>query len=306
LEGSHVTERELFDYEGFKTRILQGVAQKLGDRYKVYLKRISRNNSVWFDGLIVMDKVVKCASPGIYLNRLYEEYLGGKDADSIIKEIVECILNFSSNGGCADISCDYENVRDRIICRLVSYELNKDEIDNVPHVQFLDLAVTFHIMVCNRDKHIETMLVTNRLFENFGVSLEELYAVALANTERLMMPYIRPICELLRELVPDLVGEEDDDRKDMYVLSNRYGIGGATCLIYSNIMSFIDAHGIGSCIILPSSVHEVILLKDAGLSDTRVLTDMVKEVNETQVPPDEILSENLYFYSSEEKRIFRI
>ena len=92
----------------------------------------------------------------------------------------------------------------------------------------------------------------------------------------------------------------------MYVLSNGYGIGGATCLIYPNIMPFMDRHGIGDCVILPSSVHEVILLKGVEFSEAGGLVDMVKEVNETQVPPDEVLSENVYFYSEREKRIFKI
>lgn len=308
MEGSRVAERKLFDYEGFKAGILKEVTQKLGERYKVYLKKISRNNSIWFDGLIVVDRIVKCASPGIYINTLYEEYLAGRDMQSIVKELVECILNFSSKADYADISCDYDKVRDKIICRLVNYELNRKGLENIPHVEFLDFAVTFHIMVSSRDKHIETMQVTNKIFETFGITIDELYAIALVNTERLMPPYICPIHEILMRLVPDMVRTEceEDTRPDMYVLSNRYGIGGAACMLYPNIMQFIDNYDIGSCIILPSSVHEVILLKDAELSDTAILKEMVKEVNDTQVPPDEILSGNLYYYSSEEKRIFRI
>lgn len=125
-----------------------------------------------------------------------------------------------------------------------------------------------------------------------------------------MTPYICPISVLLKKLMPELVqGYADEaEQSDMYVLSNRYGIGGAVCLIYTDIMSFIDGYGIGSCIILPSSIHEVILLKTDDISDIniKILADMVKEVNATQVLPDEILSGEVYFYSKEEKRIFKI
>ena len=56
----------------------------------------------------------------------------------------------------------------------------------------------------------------------------------------------------------------------------------------------------GDYYVLPSSIHETLIVPDTGLHDVNELEAMVKEVNETQVAPDEILSDKVQHYDSKE------
>ena len=58
--------------------------------------------------------------------------------------------------------------------------------------------------------------------------------------------------------------------------------------------------------ILPSSVHEVILLPDTGNEDSEDLKKIINAVNTTQVAPEEVLSDTLYRYDRADKRVVMV
>ena len=97
--------------------------------------------------------------------------------------------------------------------------------------------------------------------------------------------------------------EELRDAAPMYVLSNRTRVQGASCILYPNILKDFAAAVKSDFYILPSSVHEVILLPVQGDEDEEGLKRMVCEVNETQVEREEVLSDSVYYYSREREKL---
>ena len=89
----------------------------------------------------------------------------------------------------------------------------------------------------------------------------------------------------------------------MKVLSNRRHMYGAAVMILPGVLQDIAEEMDASLYILPSSVHEVILMTDTGQEQPQVLRDMVMEVNATQVLPEEILSDHVYYYDRDKKEI---
>ena len=89
----------------------------------------------------------------------------------------------------------------------------------------------------------------------------------------------------------------------MYVLTNQNKLNGASCILYEHLLElFADRLG-ADLYILPSSVHEVILIPATSDTSFAELSRMVKEVNETQVSPEEILSDHVYYFSRNSRSI---
>ena len=101
-------------------------------------------------------------------------------------------------------------------------------------------------------------------------------------------------------------GQEDGLQLPMKVLSNRQQLNGAACMLYPGVLDQIAAQMGCGFYILPSSVHEVILLPDRGEEDPGSLKSMVVQVNRTQVPREDILTDSLYCFDPAQKAMKKI
>ena len=89
------------------------------------------------------------------------------------------------------------------------------------------------------------------------------------------------------------------DRPALHVLTNRRGIYGASCMLYRDIIKdFADQEG-ADVIILPSSIHEVLLFPDHLMFDHAFLCRTVQEINQEDVPKEDVLSDRIYIFSRE-------
>ena len=134
----------------------------------------------------------------------------------------------------------------------------------------------------------------------WGVDTQMLYRIALQNMQRVMPAQINSITQIIEDLKCAFGEEPDEDRGEedapFYVLTTSRGINGAACMLYSGVLEkFAEQRG-KDIIILPSSVHEVLLLEDTGDIDCKALTELVKCINATEVPMEDVLSENIYRY----------
>jgi hypothetical protein len=100
-------------------------------------------------------------------------------------------------------------------------------------------------------------------------------------------------------LVPEEVG-------GMYVLTNASGSLGAAALFYPDVKEKAAELLGGDYYILPSSVHEVILVPDSADIKAADLCDMVKQANRTVVDEKDILSDNVYHYSKDDRKLNKV
>ena len=84
----------------------------------------------------------------------------------------------------------------------------------------------------------------------------------------------------------------------MYVLSNEAGLNGAASLMYRDALDTASEFLHGDLVILPSSIHETILLKDDGSLDYETLQGIVEQANRNVVSENEKLSDHIYRYDS--------
>lgn len=259
--------------------------------------------------------------PTIYLNSYYEDYQNGRDMDDILDSIADLRVEHEVNQD-FDVSSitDFEKVSDKIAARLYGMEGNEELLSARPHATMDDLAVTYCIMLGDNENGSMSVPITNQIMETWGVTQEDLRRIAQENCDTLtpskfmsmnavitdmMVPQIMSDCGINKEeaikMVNDMVPTDDK----MFVLTNNQKLNGAAALLDEKMMEQITERVGNDFYILPSSVHEVLIVpKEAGM-DLKDLEAMVQEVNATQVAPQDRLSDHVYQYDNETREVFR-
>lgn len=279
--------------------------------YQATINHVIKNNSVELDG-ISLHKQGETLSPTVYLNQFYEEYLDGRPLKSILGEIISTLKEDVPHLEIpADLFDDYESIKPHIILRLINYEKNASQLENCPFIPFCDLAVTFRWLVHQDSYGIASALITNRELDRWNINVEELYSVAIQNTMRLFPAKICPMQELLKEYISNEYDRKQlqsfvDPHMMLYVLTNRNHINGSTCLIYENVLSDFAIKTDSDLYILPSSIHEVLLIPASYGLDEEALLRLVHDANRSVVEGTDILSDSIYRYDMELNRVIMI
>ena len=307
--------------------------------YRISINHVFKNNGVELDGVVICKKNSKIA-PNIYLNGYYEMYKDGMSMPNIIEDIIDIYHKSSNSEFIDDLEIDfkYENIKDRIVFKVVNFKNNKEMLKNIPFVKFLDLAIIFQYNVDSSDEGLASVRITNEHIKAWGISREKLYIIAKKNTPRIFPCVMKNMEEVLKDLVKknqinmfeDQLGEgfynvvreeneyymEADDSEnneiakvidnvalnnsfDMYVLTNLYGINGASTILYKGVLSKFANKLMKDLYVIPSSIHEVIIIPKCKEWEASMLKDMVRDVNSTQVPIEDVLANSIYEYNRE-------
>lgn len=299
------------DFKNFITIVKEETERRV-EGVKVKVNETMKNNGILLTGLTILEQGTNI-SPTIYLDDYYEAYHNGKIE---IEEIVEEILQiYSKNKVSHEIDVqfftDFQMVKDKIIYKLVNIDMNEELLKDVPYIPFENLALIFQCLVSHEEMGNATILIHNVHLKLWNKTVDEIYQYAKVNTQHFYPYEIKNMRDVLRENLC-FAGEDNcdldvkmalTDSIPMYVLSNKERIHGATALVYQDILKdFATAVG-KNLYILPSSVHEVILLPQEGSENIEDMKLMVQEINETQLRTEEILSNNIYYYSVQEDQI---
>lgn len=294
----------------FAEKVCNAVKKELGTGYRVECKEVRKNNGVILHGLLVLGEERNVA-PTIYLDTFLEAYEAGATFKSILQRLVEiCREDMLKETVDMEFFRSFEQVRDRICYRLIGRKGNEELLEDIPYIEFLDLAICFYYAYHGDALGDGTILIHNSHLELWETCTAELFGLAKRNTQKLFPWVCSSLTEVLGEMTGQEIGPEDAAEQEEFlremplqVLSNVKRTHGAICMLYPGVLEAL-AHKEGrNFYILPSSVHEVILLADTGAGSAGELRKMVAEVNSTQVAPEEVLSDSLYYYDSTDKRV---
>lgn len=262
---------------------------------EVHTEKVTKNNGVSFTGMAICIKGEN-VSPNIYMEYYYELYCKGFSMEALLNMIKEEYIRARTRlEGKQYEDFNLDDVDNCLFIRLVNYEKNKEYLTDCPYIPFLDLAVTFRYIAKLSDEGIASVSVRNKDIKRWNLSVEELYDIGLKNTITLFPPRIDKLENLLREFVPGSHSIPESSGK-LFVLTNDRGINGATYMVYKDIIREFAMEQKRDIFILPSSIHEVILLpKEDGMDKTELM-EIVKEANDFTVSKQDFLSENVYFY----------
>lgn len=309
------TEREVFIMEmrEFAEKVRRAMSEVLGDGYEVRLQEVQKNNGVRLQGLLILTEKQN-VSPTIYLKPFWEAYEGGVTLADLVAKILQ-IYREDTPGESIDMSFfkEFEKVKDRICYRLIDARQNKSLLEKIPHIPFLDLAICFYYAYESDALGSGTILIYNTHVGMWQTGTAELMRLAQVNTPRLFPWECSSMDTVVRELLREdaepacWLSEEEKQQLmkelPMKILSNEQRIHGAASILYPGLLEEL-AHEMGANLfVLPSSVHEVILLPDHNEEDPEQLKAMVRDVNRTQLEPEEVLSDNLYYFDRLKKNV---
>lgn len=295
------------EYKEFVEYIKMNAGYIAGEGGNITINHVIKNNGCEMDGLVIMEKW-KDIAPTIYLDSFYELYTNGENIKNIIRQI-EVIYEQNKNNVTFDVNIlkHFDTIKDKIVYKVVNYRSNEKLLEQVPHKRILDLAVVFYCLLDNEYGRSATALIYNNNLKNWNVTIDDVYKAALKNTPDLLHSKISSMAALFEKCGVNVDGEEVDLKdyvpSDMYVLTNESKLNGAACILYENVL-YDFAQKLGADLyILPSSVHEVILLPKLSMFEKDELVNMVKEVNTEGVAADEVLSDHVYEYNRTERLI---
>ncbi|MCM1256675.1 MAG: DUF5688 family protein [Butyrivibrio sp.] len=291
------------NYTNFKLQITRMLQNYFKSDAVIAIHPIIKNNNIKLDGLVIQEKSVNI-SPTLYLNSYYEDYQKGNSIEQIFKSILADYKKHRSSKNLElSFFTQYDLVKYHIIFKIIHYESNRELLKQAPHFKFLDLAVVFSCLLLDTPNGNATILILNSHMEYWNVTREQLFAAARANTPALLPFQINPLEKLLEEMMPGTIPAEYKDTIPLYVVSNDSNLHGATALLYPEYIQDFAREKDCDFYILPSSIHEILLMPASDDIDPRSLSLMICQVNENHVQKDEILSCHPYYYSRGKQEI---
>jgi hypothetical protein len=208
-------------------------------------------------------------------------------------------------------SLDMESAKDNIVFQLVNTEQNKALLEDAPNRAFQDLSIIYRWVVKVEDSGIQSTVVHNSLAKQLGMSEDEMFKAAVENTRRIFPPRIRNMNEVIKDMfmkdgmpleIAEMMIGEIPPEQSMYVISNEQGINGAISMLYEDKLHALAEDLETDLYIMPSSVHEVIAVS-SNMGDPNELAQMVAEINMDQVSLEERLSNQVYHYDKDLRKL---
>lgn len=321
-------------FTSFTESIVSNLKEMLGRDYTVFSHTVKKNNGVELTGVVA--KKAGCnTSPSVYINEIYHDHMTEKEMKEATSQVYEALkrAEIAEDIDFSDFS-DYEKVKKRVAVKLINAARNEELLKQIPHMLFYDLALVVYYPV--KELPFEgkaAILIRHSHREVWKVETDELLKAAIVNTPKLFPGKIESMENIIRQIFPDDLEEEsvaeelaalgisneeelealippiELGRKNgipMYVLSNDQKLYGAVCMLYPDILKKFTKRIDQDCYILPSSVHEVILVPAGMIACEEELREIVTDINRTQVAEDEVLADSVYYYSRQNDKIILI
>lgn len=295
------------DFLHFLQKVQVEVEAKIGAGYHIDILEIPQNNGVAITGLRIKNEI-EGINPVIHMESYFEWFQQGMTIDDIVVDIINAVRgNGAEKWFSTSKLFDFNQMKERIILRVINTETNRHMLDTVPNKSWLDLSVVYYLLLGSDTEGQMTTLISNQIAKKWGVEPNDLYNIARENTKRLLPVNIRNLSEIISEILAERLGADFDGEQmemfcgsntmPMYVLSNSTGLYGAGGMLPEfGIEDFANELG-KDLVVLPSSVHEVILVPVEEGLELRELSTVVKSINQTQVVAKDQLSDSIYYYS---------
>lgn len=305
----------------FTNEIRKQVIDFLPEEYQqseCRMETVTKNNGIQKTGITIWQPA-NSITPILYLDDFYREYRQGVSMNAILSKISDIYVQsirseiFVSK---ADFVA-YDRVKDNITLKLVNRKANRQLLRELPHKDIEDLSITYQIFLPEfHDEGSASAKVTNQLMDSWEIDMETLHQTAVENSLRLEPPVFKSMTAAMGEIImeDESVGDLFKDREIflqaapdmMYILTNRDKLYGASALVYPQVLEQISEVFPEGFYILPSSVHEVLIMPKTGVAPPQELGKMVREVNQKEVSKEEVLSDRVYEYDKDAKEFHQV
>ena len=275
---------------------------------QMWLRYIEKDNDRSYYGLTIKKQGLDI-SPTFNMDAMYKEYTETEDMLTIMDTIRAGFEELPSLDRMGIDLSDYDSVKNNITMVIREKSRCQDIINDVPYIQKGEFIGLFKMEFIN-DEAAMSATINNKIMEAYGVNVEQLYEQAKQNDSINKKPGLYKMEEVMADIFidePDIVkknllksDEVIGSDQTMLVLTNEEKREGAALLLDEGILEKISKIMDGGYYVIPSSIHEVIVLKEMHAPE---LNQMIAEVNNTQVEPEDVLSYNAQYYDSRNKTL---
>ncbi len=267
-----------------------------------------KNNNVVLTG-VCFHRPGQQADPIVYVEPFYDEVKNGRPKEEAMKEMAKLAEKGMEIKEIpeADKVLAYGKAKEYLCVRIVNTKANRKRLTQMPHQELEDLSLTlalcFPLDGRREDGSVE---VTDELMGIWGMEEETLFQQAWRNMEKRQPPVLQDMGAMFGNL---LAGGADFSHKtegQMFVLTNQGMRYGASALACPGVMEKISRLFPEGFYILPSSIHEVLIVPKDGELVPKELGNLVREVNQIEVSSDEVLSDRVYEFDREKGKIRQI
>ena len=279
----------------------------------VSINEVTKSNDRLLTGLTILSPGERSA-PTIYLEALAEQVEQGLSLDAAMKQIAQIQVE-NHNRVPLDISVleNYEAIRPMLAVQMCDPETNQEYLKGKPYTSCGDLAAYYRIQVAANEEGTASVAITESMIQMWGITKEQLHkdAVQAANARS-------PVClydmeEVMAESIFSVKPENLFNREEpldigmipIYILTNQEKLNGASVSVQDGVLEKVAELLGTNFYVLPSSIHELLILPDNGSMQLSELEAMVREVNATQIAPEDRLSDKVQYYDREAKLLQR-
>ncbi len=290
------------NYFQFVDIVKEKVQKALGEHLHVEVMSTVKNNSTSRMGLSISDPAINI-SPTIYLEEFFDSYQNFLTIDEIVSDIVDMYykVRFEEDLEVDEIQ-NFSYAKHKIAFKLINTSQNEEMLRNIPHLDYYEFSLVFFMFFDISPGNRGTILITDKLLAMWKTNLFEIYDIAQENMPKLLphsfLPMQEMICEMLHEKQLEVI-----DDNPLYVLTNEQRTFGAATLMYEDLLPQIARRLHENFYIIPSSIHELIIIPESRSPRREELNKMIREVNLTQIEPEEMLGEQAYYYDLFENRL---
>lgn len=301
-------ERNEMDYETFKQEFAEDIKEKLSQKGYGEVETNFHNIEKTNQNYEAISVVPAGGNIGVNYNieNAFASYEHSGDYEGVLASATGAIASGLDQVPVVNVNAlmNYEIMKEKLSVEVISAEVNEELLAKVPHDRIEDLAVVYRFIMESNEDGRASILVNNDLIERMGVTHEQLRADALENSPEIRPAVIQGMNEVMKEMMGpeayEMFGIPDDTEEMMFIATVPDKNSGAGVLAYQDFMDQAAEKIGGDFFILPSSIHEILLVPDDGQKGADELKAMVMDVNATQVSPEERLSDNVYHYDSKE------
>lgn len=287
--------------EAIVKELVGAVKEMAGNGYSVTAQETTKNNGVKMLGIEIR-KPEETVVPRLYVDGIVDRV---EDGFMTVEDAAKKVFEMYQNSETPEIEMNVEKLIDRkfildhVEYQLVNAERNAEKLKDIPGKKIADLVAIYRVVAIADEDGMMSYVLTKANLDRSGISFEELDEAAKKNTEKSGFS-VRTMSEVMCELMGVNVGQEieEPDGPQMYILTNARKLHGANIMLYKEYLEIAAEKMNGDFYIIPSSIHELIAVPVSaqGLEESR---EMVKEVNDNQLAPEEILGYEVYRYNRE-------
>ena len=306
---------------------MDSFAQEIGNSIRAFLppnlqdkeiqvKKLTKLNRPEVHSLVVFDNRPDepAMAPNVYLEEFYDQYQSGTKMEDILEEVAQKSITVhslpdqelkDSMKELVDNASNWEYMKERVILSPVGVDMNREMLSDLPHRTMGDIAGIYRIYVGENDLGRGYITINNDMMGRWGVTEEDLNHAAVENSMSVQPARLMSMNSVMSELVGEMgdpMELPEEPGQGLYVLTNKSKQMGAATIFYPDVADKIEALFPNGCYVIPSSIHELLLTSKDTLPPEDIAA-MVREINNTQVATEDLLSYKVHEYDPKTRTI---